>query len=561
MSSEKYNLIIEQEGVNHVKVFESSENEYVNIWNFPLKGDDEPIIFKEFYSETKFAIVNWDAWVRLYDASTKEILLDYKLNGNSNSSAVLSIDNSKLYVAFTQDSSQSYLAIFDLSTYELSIKELPDIYKNSIALRKDGSLLFYFHDWNRIDGIKIFKHFYTVLDINSMSFSKFELPFAPQFSYHEFKPVIDIENNRVIFPAYDDIVVKPLDKGEPLFEYKIVLIDLNTFEIQQILSVRDFQKNQLGCSEYDCDEMANQFLSEERSKNYINALREFHDDLNTIKVVSDGFWLCWRGGILRKVNSDFSMSPLLVTASMPNSTMKGMFTHTYFHSHLYHIDNSTIVFVEALDFYKTSMPSLETTDIETPIALELELTSLEELYKLSYSKEKEAEIKNRDKILIEVKDLTTKVGFIDALTQMEIMVSDLTALGIGTTLIFSIKDANGLTLDEPAFFAKAIEYEPELIKAVIEKLIQNNKIKYIYRNSEETVLCYAVFELAKKDDIYLTTILQYLNAIDLDHDVFNLENVLPILEEKHSSKVLKQKMKNVSKALAEWYGFYTEEEN
>ena len=40
MSTEKYKFFIEQEGVNHVKVFKASGNNYVNDWNFPLNGDD-----------------------------------------------------------------------------------------------------------------------------------------------------------------------------------------------------------------------------------------------------------------------------------------------------------------------------------------------------------------------------------------------------------------------------------------------------------------------------------------------------------------------------------------
>lgn len=559
MSSEKYKIITENKGINHVKTFKSDGNSYVNEWNFPLLSDDEPIVFKEFYTETKFAIVNWDGWIRLYDASTKETLLDYKLNGKINSSALLSFDKSKLYVAFTPNYKNSYLAILELSTYELSTVELRDNYRDSIGIRKDGCLLFYNHDSEKIDNIKVYRHFYSVLNLETQKLNLYELPFAPQFSFNNFKPAIDIKNNCVIFPALDEVVIKTNDNGETLFEYKIILIDLNTFEIQHILSVRDFPKNQLGCYDYNCESMANQFLSDERSKNYINALRDFHEDLNTIKVVPDGFWLCWRGGILRKINSDLSMSPLLVTSSIPRSTLKGIFTHHGFHSHLHQIDHSTIVFTDGRDFYKTSMPSLETADVDTPIALNLEETSLDELYNLSYSKKKKAEIKNRDKILIEVKDLSTKESFIDALTQMETMVSDLKALGIGKILLFSINDTKGNTLEEPEFFEMAIEYAPERMKAIIEKLIQNNKIKYIYRNSEQTVLCHAVFELAKKGDAYLTTVLQYLNAIDLDHDVFNTENLIPMLEEIYTVKNLEKKIKKVSSDLAEWYAYYREE--
>ncbi len=557
--SENYKIVIEQEGLNHVKIFKYKDGRFVNDWNFSLKGDDEPIIFKEFYTETKFVIINWDGWVRLYDVSTQATLLDYKLKGKIDTRAVLALDKSKLYVAFSQDSNQSYLATFDLDTLQKTAIELPDIYNESLQIRKDGNLLFYKHDWEHVDKIKIYKHFYSVLDPNVMTIEQFELPFAPQFSFNESKPVVDIKNNSVIMPAFGDVAFKTNSSGETVFECLIVLLDLNTFEILQLLSVRDFPKNQLGCTEYDGEEMANQFLSSPKTEDYSDAVRDFYENLTTIKIVSDGFWLCWRGGILRKVDSDFNLSPLLVTSSRPRSSGLGMFQDHYFHSHLYHIDSSSIMLAEALDFYKTPMPNLDIADLETPIALELENTSLDEFYLLSYSNEKQSEIENRDKIPIQVKDFSTKKSFVDALVQIEMMVSDLKTQEIGSTLIFGISDTKGKTLEEPAFFAKAVEYAPELIKSIIEKFIQIKKAKYLYRTAEETALCHAVFELAKKGDSYLDITLQYLAAIDLDHDVFNIENVLPILEETYTAKELKKKMQAISKALAEWYQNYCQE--
>jgi hypothetical protein len=58
--------------------------------------------------------------------------------------------------------------------------------------------------------------------------------------------------------------------------------------------------------------------------------------------------------------------------------------------------------------------------------------------------------------------------------------------------------------------------------------------------------------------VYLEITFQYLSAIDMDHDVFNRENLIPYLEETYTTKELKQKMKSVSKALYEWYSDYCE---
>lgn len=173
-------------------------------------------------------------------------------------------------------------------------------------------------------------------------------------------------------------------------------------------------------------------------------------------------------------------------------------------------------------------------------------------------KDLKKEIPQRNEIKIEVKDLSNGESILDALSQMEAAVTDWA--NFAKVLIFTVSDTNGRILDEPDFFAEAIEHEyaPERIQSIVEKFIQYPKVKYIYRNPEETALCYAVFELAKEGEVFLETILRYLAVIDLDHDVFNIENLIPILEEMYSQNGLLKKMKTVSENLSEWYEYYLE---
>lgn len=561
MSTEKYKVFTEQEGVNHVKVFKASGNNYVNDWNFPLKGDDVPIIFKEFYTESRFAIVNWDGWIRLYDASIKTNLVDHKLNGKIDSSAVFSLDKLKLYVAYKDNNSyQNHLAILNLYTYEIEKVTLPNVYKNSMAIRKDGCLLFYKHDWERIDNKEIYKHFFAVLNLETQKLDQFELPFAPQYTFNLFKPVTDIENNRVIMPLYDDVTNKKNALGEVVFEYKIALFDLNTFDVTHILSVRDFPTNQLSYYESSNEEMAEFFMGSDRNDDYIDMQREFLENLNTIHVIKDGMWLCWRGGIVRKINSDFTLSPLLVTNAMPNGLPEELFSQGHFHSHLYLADNTTLVLNQGKTYYKAMIPVLDGTDSQTPVTLKLESTNLDELYNLTYSKENLKEIKLRDSVQIKVTDLSTKEGIINALTQIETVAFDLKAAGIGKKLLFTFSDAKENTLQEPEFFAKATAIAPESIQDILEKLMANNSIKYIYRNEEDTVLCHAVSELAKKGEAYLDTIIKYLGAIeDPDYNEYIYENVIKYLEETYSVAVIKKKTKAFSPKLGQWYEDYREE--
>lgn len=557
MKKEKYKVFTEQEGVNHVKIYVSEGSQYVNDWNFPLKGDDEPIILSEFYTESRFVLMNWNGWIRAYDADTKELVFDHKLNGSVDAKAVLSLDKSKLYVALSIDSS-AYLVQISLDTFAIETIELSDIYNDLLQIRKDGSLLFYKEDWQHVEDKKVYKHFYSVLDVNTKNIQQFELPYAAQFSFNEFKPVIDIDNNWVIMPAYEDVAHKTNSSGETIFEFKIVLYDLNSFEIVKSLSVREFPLNQLGYSEYECKEMNELFLNSERNKSYYKALREFYDNLNSIQVVTDGFWLCWRGGILRKINSTFNMSPLLVMSSRPHNSGEGMFEHSGFHSYLYQIDEQKIILTEHLDLYKSSMPEINFTDPETPIAIHFEETSLEEIFNLRSSTENKNEAELRNYIQINVNDLSQKKGFTDALKQIETVVSDLNAAGIGSILKFIIYDTKGKTYQEPEFFAEATEHDTKHIISIVNKFIDYPKAKYIYRNDEETALCYAVFELAKKGNDYISTVFSYLTAIDLDHDVFTKEYIFPLLEENYGRDELMKKMEAISEELAEWYGYYCE---
>jgi hypothetical protein len=555
--SETYKLLIEQKGINHVNIFKSAGDAYVNDWNIPLKGDDEPIVFSEFYTENQFIVMNWDGWIRIYDADKKELLLDHKLNAEVDAKAVLSIDRSILYVAFSADSGQKLLQL-SLDSFQLKTTALPDIFSRSLQIRKDGCLLFYKHDWSYINDQKVYKHFYSVLNMETKTMNQYELPYAPQFSFDEFTPVLDTVKNIGILPAYDDVTYKGTASGEIRFEFRIFLFNLTNFEPLHVLSVRDFPAYQLACSAYECEEMAELFLSSIRNKAYINALRAYYENLTSIYVTPDAIWLCWRGGILRKINSEFILSPLLVTANRAENSEEGMFNHTYFHAHVYHVNRSSIILAEDINFYKTSMPDIAYSDIEKPIPLTFEKTSLEEIYNLKYSAEQKSEIENQDYILIEVIDLSTKQGIEEALLQMNVLVSDLKALGVGSLLLFLLKDSNGKTVNEPAFFAEAVHHNPELVEAIIKHFIAYPKAKYLYRNAEETALCHAVHELAKKGDLYLTTILQYLDTIDMDHDVFNKEYVFPVLEELYTNTVLIKKMKVVSKDLTEWYKYYCE---
>ncbi|NHN26632.1 hypothetical protein FIA58_013180 [Flavobacterium jejuense] len=554
----KYKLLISREGVNQVKIFKHQTNGlYTNEWNFSLKGDDEPIVFSEFYNENQFVVINWNGWIRLFDAEKKELVLDYNLNGNIGAEAVFSIDKSKIYIVLKDKEHKTFLATLCLATHKIQLQELGNYFSFYLQIRNDGCLLFYKQNWRFENNKKVYSHGFTVYNPVTKERNYYSLPHVPHSSFDVVKPFIDAQKNIGIMPYYGEVTVKKKDNENALFEYKIMLFDLNTFEIE-LLVVRDFELNQLGCS--DCNELAEQFLNLNEGKEYQEAISKFCYNLNSIKFVEDGFWLCWRGGILRKVYDDKTLSPLLVTSEVSNTNMGGMFEFIFFHTYLSKITDKKIFLSEHRNYYVFDLPEITNQKSEMLIPIQLKKMDLEEIEKLSYSKEKSKEIANLSKIIIEVNDLSEEEDLINVLQQIENKISNIEELGIGTKLVFHIEDKKGNILNEKDFFEKVIALKnvPKIVQAIIENFCQYSKAKYIYRNEEETALCHAVLELAKQGESYLHTILRYLDTIDLDHDVFNRENLVPYLEEQYTRDFLMKKIQSVSEDLLEWYEYYSE---
>lgn len=557
----KYKLIIEREGINQVKVFEKQKNDfYTNNWNFSLKGDDEPIILSEFYNENQFVIINWNGWIRLFDANSKVLLLDYNLNGNIDAKAVFSIDKSKIYIVLKDKEYKIFLATLCLVSHKVQLQELGNYFSSYLQIRNDGCLLFYKQDWERVNSKKIFEHGFTVYNPITRASKYYSLPYCPNSSFGDVKPFINTQKNIGIMPYFGDVTVKKETEEKLLFEFKIMLFDLNSFQYE-LLSVRDFEENQLGCFDYNCNELAEQFLDPSQTDDYNEALLEFNENLYSITFVEDGFWLCWRSGVLRKVYDDKSFSPLLVTSSMSNDSNNGMFQFSIFHSNLYKIENNRAYLFEHSNYYAFELPEIVNQKSDLLIPIQLKEITIEEIENLTYSQENVKEIANLDKVLIFVDDLSNEENLINALKQLEAKVTSIDSLGIGTKLIFQIEDKKGNILNEESFFEKVIKLKQalHLTASIIESFCHYPKAKYVYRNDEQTALCFAVLELAKQGEAYLETVLLYLATIDLDHDVFNRENLIPYLEETYSRDFLMKRIKLVSEDLLEWLEYYWEE--
>jgi hypothetical protein len=553
-----YKLLVERDGVSQVKVFKQQANGvFVNDWNFSLK-EDEPIIFSEFFNETQFAIIGRDGWLGLFDADSKSILLDHKLGAGS--SAIISPDKSHIYIGFKDNDYQGYVAILDVSTLNIDIHKV-DGYKESIALRQDGGLLLYNHDWQYVNNEKISEHGFALYNPLTKESEFFKLPYPPpaKIGFEFVGPCINAQKNIGVMPFFGKVTAKK-SGDRHLFEFKLLTFELTGFKTE-ILSVRDYEEDQLGCYDDNCTEMASCFLSSIEDKNYLDSVAEFCEDLNSIVFVENGFWLCWRGGILRKVYDDKRLSPLLVTSSISGNSDKRIFST--FHSNLFRLSDEAIVLSEHEDYYVCDLQEIENLASETIIPLSLEKTDIQTVEKLVYTAEDLIEIEGLGKIHIKVNNFENDESIQDALEQMQVKTNSMDTLGIGSQLVFQMEDMAGNILEEPKFFRRAITLKqgPAMIARIVDNFCRYSKARYMHRNEEEGALCHAVFELAQYGEDYLDVVIKYMATIDIDHDVFVAETLLPYLNEKYSRDFLIKRVKPFSERLLEWLEGYWEEED
>ncbi|WP_130735747.1 hypothetical protein [Flavobacterium sp. J27] len=555
----KYKLSLHRDGINIVKVFQhKNEGEYENYWNIPLLGDDEPIILSEYYTEDQFVIINWTGWIRLYNADKKELIIEYKLNGNIGANAIFSVDRTKVYVCLYNHEHESFLATLDLSTPKIEIQEIANFYNSYLQIRQDGCLLFYKHDWEYANKEKKYSHGFTVFNPETKEQQYFSLPQAPCSSYDIVKPFIDTRTGLGVMPYYGDVGVTYNEKQNPLFVYKIQLIDLTTFATETV-AVREFEINELGCYDYTNQELATHFLEKKIFKEYQQAVSEFCENLHNIVFVSDGFWLCWRGGVVRKVNYDKTLSPMFIPTTVSNDSR--IFHFSTFHAHLYKVTEEALFFKNHDDYYVFNLSKYNFQNANAIHEVALTKLSEEQLENISLNQKQQNEILGLGKIKIQVDDLSDESEQLLALNQIYDTVKNRETLGIGSKLLFQFEDKKETVLDEATFFSRVIQIEESkiVVQKIIEVFCTDSKAKECYRNEEETALCYAVLELAKQGETFLTTVLHYLSRIDLDHDVFNMEYIIPYLNEKYNRTTLKKSIALLSSDLLVWFEHYWQE--
>lgn len=482
---------IELDGIHHVEVIQPIGNDTLRlIWTFSLKGHEEPIYFKEFYTDTQFVIVDWNGWVSAYDVERRERVFETDLGGHTFTQAVFSPDKSKLHVAYARRKDRTpLLATFSLPDFTLTAsQELPDkAFTRHLQVRGDGCLLGYYHEEceEEVPTRNQWIHGYYVFDPATSRVERHAMEHAQRDALIEQAPVISATRNLGVMPYWGDVDVQWDDKGEPLFPYKMVVSDLTNFNVLRILTVCRYTQSQLGKPSLSGEEMAKRLMERKPGREYEKALSDFYGDAhwcaNDLEESDDGVWLDSRHG--RIVN--------LINDSVPDREYTPL-------------------------PMKQWRPSPKKWEI-TPEAAQ--------------------QLAERDKVVILVDDLTQAEGFLQALDQRIELTEDIAAIGCGGKLAFLVKDKGGLTMEDRDFFHKALPHADasEKIKKVVDNFIKYDEADRLYIDCEETALCYAVYELAKSSPRYIETTLRYLSVIDEGHDVFNTETLIPMLMDVYGS--------------------------
>ncbi len=541
----KYIIKTKNDRVNQVNVLkQTGKDKYSLEWVFDLKKDTEPIVLSEMFNEDCFVIANWNAWIRIYSLSKKDILFEKKYDAGINSIVKISTDKTKLFVSYRTPDYQSVFEVISLTSFStLKTIELPkDVQTKHFTLGPKDRILFYYSD---IDINTC--HGYHVLDLKDEKLTYFPMKY-PQWDQFEIcPPVLSPENNIGIMPLWDDIEIKKNEEGNPLFVLSIMMFDLDRFEMIKHIPVREFSVGQLGCHDSDSNDIAEKIVScDKEDEEYKEAVAEFITE-NLYSIYFDdnkSFWIGFRGGIVRNISFNGKLSPLFVASSIPYSTSKGIFNFPMFHSYIDSVKQDAIILTEDEAYYRMAYSQDEVVSDQEIIAKEV----LDIKPTVIASEKQNVVVEEMGKVNIEVSNLNLESSYLDALDKIINLTTAIDEIKSGDTLLFRIKDNQRFEEDE-IFFKNAVQIagSAEKIAQIIKNFIAYKGAGRLYCDPEATALAHAVYYLTSTNENYIDLAIQYLSVIDFEHDVFNKERLIPMFRDKYHEKFGKHIVEQLSK--------------
>lgn len=551
----KYKLFIDRQGSYFVKVGKlNSNNEYDIIWQKDLRSD-EPLELYQFFSETQFVVVNWKGRVWIFDVEKKEKQFDQTFSTNISAKSFLTDNKNFLYIAYENETSKTAVSKIDLSKIAIeTTKEINEInYFDSFTEFK-GNFIFYRkdEDWDTNE----FEHFFYTYNFESGISQKHILPYPQLSQFGNIVPEIDRKNGKAILAYWGEVEKIKDEKGYPQFVFKIIIYDLNTFEVDKIIPVRIFNKRQLTYSEGEAQKTINDIINPEDKEAYNDAMTTFCENLNNIVIdkVSQAFWVCFRGGIIRKIDYKGNMSPIYATNTRRHNTSKGAFESHGFHSYIFEVKNNGVILIEHSTKHWMAIPDIQRMNAKIDDFISIDITEVPKESECQVIKSEEASREEKERIY----NVIEFIGFYDGQDVLDALeeVALLPFKQVGHYLAFLFQDAEMENYEEYEFFKSAIHVEgaSEIMEKIAYKALDFGIHGVYGANNEDHALFNLFLQLVLSDKKHASLGFKFLENIDYEHDVENFGEMIDALETTLGKREFKKQLKKHEK-VNEWYKY------
>ncbi|MGB5988305.1 MAG: hypothetical protein WBG43_00980 [Marinifilaceae bacterium] len=523
-------VTVHEAGFQYIKLSrkkEGEDNVYETFWTIELKGDTGRIVLSEVY-KGKLYIVNWDAWLRVYDIETKELIHDRKFGGHISSSAkIAKRRNALIIVYYSEIYGCDYINIVDLNNlYDVKSDFSTDNYcGDSFTLGVDDQILFYYSEQDF--DTEEWEHGYKLVDDKTWYVKDFKLDNPQRKDYDVEAPFANTNKGIAVCPSWDKLEINISDNGQKTVPFYVRLIDLYSFKELASFKLIDFPVFDMLYNQDDVKELEETILEADLdSDEYKEVLQDFMENLNNVifDENTDSMWFSFRGGFIVNMDYEGNCSAVINPASKDDSS-KAKFDN-YFHFELMYVDESGAVLSEYTNLYRMKFTRDEIFSGEKNIIKPL--IPLPDT-KFLISKEDADLISNIGKFLVEVDDLTKDECLLEALQTISFNIRNYKDISAGSNLIIRLKDKSGNYLEEKEFFEKTVKIEDgrPMVFEIIRSFIPQDGSDSLYYDSETTALAHAMYALVMNSSWFLPLALEYIANVDFEHDVFNREILIP----------------------------------
>jgi hypothetical protein len=268
-------------------------------------------------------------------------------------------------------------------------------------------------------------------------------------------------------------------------------------------------------------------LKDPDDDNYQDAFGSFIRKLTNLYIDRDSasLWIAFSGGVYRKIDlKNGTRSPVYHIANE-------MFENQNFHGRLTKTEENEFLIEEHRDRYRVDFPMGDEYN-ETDI-IPVELQKIKENITLSENLEQARE--DFGFIIIKINDTDNEKDLSEALDTIVKLTENIGEIKKGDTLKFKIK-SKSKTLEEEEFFQRAVLLHggEKNIKRILKNFSSFADSGLLYYDMETVSFGYAAFHLLIHNYKNIKTIVEYLSAIDFEHDVYCREKIIPELVKLHA---------------------------